>query len=54
MGHVLPAREGAPDLTELSGWVRRKLRCVRLKQRKRAKEDDELYVVDELRATPAT
>jgi RNA-directed DNA polymerase len=25
------------DLTTLSGWVRRKLRCVRLKQRKRAK-----------------
>ena len=24
-------------LTELGGWVRRKLRCVRLKQRKRAK-----------------
>ncbi len=28
---------GASPFRELDGWIRRKLRCVRLKQRKRAK-----------------
>ena len=28
---------GKPIFRELDGWIRRKLRCVRLKQRKRAK-----------------